>query len=197
MTGSHTSTRIMNVCHSLHMHAMYIRTHVHLLLQWKKDRTDFYTLSITHYVDLCLLFKSWSCHAQQKYETLSQCWFNVGPPSATVAQHWYNIASMYRVTHICSLRRAVTWCHVFMAVSCIAVIKWSQQLYYPFKTLNPRCCIVAPHGIFRIKFAYGHSVIQLSGVRFLWLWVMCNFMNPILFFYIFSLRTINNSFQTC
>ena len=32
-----------------------------------------------------------------KYETLTQCWFNVGPPSMTTAQHWISIGSMPRV----------------------------------------------------------------------------------------------------
>ena len=31
-----------------------------------------------------------------KHETWIQCWINVGPPSATLAQHWSNIGSMSR-----------------------------------------------------------------------------------------------------
>ena len=31
------------------------------------------------------------------HETLTQCWFNVGPSSATLAQQWTNIGSVYRV----------------------------------------------------------------------------------------------------
>ena len=29
--------------------------------------------------------------------TLTQCWFKVGPPSATLAQHWAEIGSVHRV----------------------------------------------------------------------------------------------------
>ena len=32
-----------------------------------------------------------------KHETLSHCWFNVGPPSTTLAQHWTNNGLMSRV----------------------------------------------------------------------------------------------------
>ena len=32
-----------------------------------------------------------------KLEVLNQCWFNVGPPSMTLVQHWTNIGSMYLV----------------------------------------------------------------------------------------------------
>ena len=37
-----------------------------------------------------------------KHETLTQCWFNVGPPSARLSQHWTNIGSMYRVCWVCA-----------------------------------------------------------------------------------------------
>ena len=33
----------------------------------------------------------------RKHETVTQCWFNVGPPSTTSGQHWTNIGSMYRL----------------------------------------------------------------------------------------------------
>ena len=32
-----------------------------------------------------------------KHDTLNQCWFNVGPASATLAQHYSSIGSMCRV----------------------------------------------------------------------------------------------------
>ena len=32
-----------------------------------------------------------------KHETSTQCWSNVGPPSTTLAQHWFNIGWMSRV----------------------------------------------------------------------------------------------------
>ena len=32
-----------------------------------------------------------------KHETLNQCWYNVGPTSATLAQHYINIGSASRV----------------------------------------------------------------------------------------------------
>ena len=32
-----------------------------------------------------------------KHDTLSHCWFNVGKPSSTLAQHWTNDGSMCRV----------------------------------------------------------------------------------------------------
>ena len=32
-----------------------------------------------------------------KHETSSQCWFNVGPPSTTLTQHWTSIGLTYRV----------------------------------------------------------------------------------------------------
>ena len=37
----------------------------------------------------------WSCPS--KHETLTQCWFSVGPPSSTSAQHWTNKRSTSRV----------------------------------------------------------------------------------------------------
>ena len=30
-----------------------------------------------------------------KHEALNQCWFNVGPSSTTMAQHWFNIKSAF------------------------------------------------------------------------------------------------------
>ena len=36
-----------------------------------------------------------------QHETLSQCWFNVGPSSTTLAQHWTSIGSMSRVFWVC------------------------------------------------------------------------------------------------
>ena len=37
-----------------------------------------------------------------EHETLSHCWFNVGPPSTTLAQHWTNNGSKSRVCWVCS-----------------------------------------------------------------------------------------------
>ena len=45
------------------------------------------------------------CHEQtdcvawlpRKHETSTQCYTNVGPPSTTLARHWYNIGSMSRI----------------------------------------------------------------------------------------------------
>ena len=49
-----------------------------------------------------------------KHHTLKQCWFNVGPPSATLAQHEPHIGSMSRAccarTAFCHLFR-MTWCN--------------------------------------------------------------------------------------
>ena len=36
--------------------------------------------------------------APSKHETFTQCWFNVGPPSATLSQHWANIGWTSRVS---------------------------------------------------------------------------------------------------
>ena len=47
----------------------------------------------------CFVFTVWrgACGQGSKHETLSHCWFNVGPPSTTLAQHWTNNDSMSRV----------------------------------------------------------------------------------------------------
>ena len=29
-----------------------------------------------------------------RHETLTQCWFNVGPPSSTLDQHWFNVSCL-------------------------------------------------------------------------------------------------------
>ena len=41
-------------------------------------------------------------------DTLTKCWFNVGPPSTTLAQHWTNIGSVYYV---------LCWYHVHLKLS--------------------------------------------------------------------------------
>ena len=48
-----------------------------------------------------------------QHDTLTQCWINVGPSSVTLAQHWTNIGSVYRVpgksahTHVTVTYRTV------------------------------------------------------------------------------------------
>ena len=36
-------------------------------------------------------------HAPSKHDTLTQCWFNVGPASQKVGEHRHNIGLVYRV----------------------------------------------------------------------------------------------------
>ena len=43
-----------------------------------------------------------------KHDTLTQCRFNVGPPSAMVVEHWNNIESMYSVCWVAVLMRLNT-----------------------------------------------------------------------------------------
>ena len=43
-----------------------------------------------------------------KHKTFNQCWFNVGPPSTTTAQHWTNIGSMSRVCWDIPARRELS-----------------------------------------------------------------------------------------
>ena len=38
------------------------------------------------------------CSSNCQYETLTQCWFKVGPTSATLAQHYINIWSLHTVS---------------------------------------------------------------------------------------------------
>ena len=43
-----------------------------------------------------------------KQDTLTQCYFNAGPASATLIEHWNNIGSMYRVCWVNSLSTNMT-----------------------------------------------------------------------------------------
>ena len=42
---------------------------------------------------LCVIFHRYP----SKHETLTQCWFNAGPPSATLDQHWTSSGRAFRV----------------------------------------------------------------------------------------------------
>ena len=87
MTFSFTRQLISNQGHS-HLHITYT---IEPVMAWRFSMT--YTLSVI-----------WGlndgdgrrCH-HNKHETLTQCWFNVGPASQTAVQQWSNIGSMSRV----------------------------------------------------------------------------------------------------
>ena len=53
-------------------------------------------------------------------ETLSQCWFIVGPASTTMAQHWPNTGSMSRA---CLLGMRRHWCIILWCCTLWSIIR--------------------------------------------------------------------------
>ena len=56
------------------------------------------------------LFVTWNSEPT-KHQTLNQCWFNVGPPSTTSAQHWpkhrFNVSCLLGSLHLRNCDRIV------------------------------------------------------------------------------------------
>ena len=46
----------------------------------------------------------WRGHLNSKHETLTRCWFDAGPPSATLEQHQTNIGSTRRAGWVAMIR---------------------------------------------------------------------------------------------
>ena len=90
-----------------------------------------------------ILYQPWPCRAESvflhtrwpKHETMTQCWFDVGPSSTTLAQHQTNIGSTSRACW------AWTWGLIFHALfvprSCRTKMKTEACLIY--MTCNWRC----------------------------------------------------------
>ena len=90
-----------------------------------------------------ILYQPWTCRAESvflhtrwpKHETMTQCWFDVGPSSTTLAQHQTNIGSTSRACW------AWTWGLIFHALfvprSCRTKMKTEACLIY--MTCNWRC----------------------------------------------------------
>ena len=78
-----------------------------------------------------------------KHEALSHCWFNVGPPSTTLAQHWTNFGSMPRVCwdyagHFWAIFADIKTIHGSL-IPGVSWLSWNAQTHHcSWDTYNPR-----------------------------------------------------------
>ena len=127
---------------------MYIYSGRHIFTIWPNDffiNFAFHThhchliCNLNEYTSLCVayLFFIYEQSVPSKHETLNQCWFNVGPPSTTSAQHWTNIGLM---SHVCWV------CRILASWNCIAhlITRWREVLYHTTATLSN--AFVCTHG---------------------------------------------------
>ena len=121
---------------------------------------------------------------RSQHDAVSQCWFNVGPSSATLAQHWANTGSMYRFfagmyTFGCDTSRpygffvAVTywyslhlkigdlWCAISDYIYCIPPFEILYILSILFSVDKSRrwflCCRVKPTGSICLLYKSGKT----------------------------------------
>ena len=77
----------------------------------------------------CIATRCELCDYTSRHETLNQCWFHVGPPSTTLAQHEHNIGATTRVCwRVIISVSCLWWSSGFctMGYACTKRIKWKS-----------------------------------------------------------------------
>ena len=68
-----------------------------------------------------------------QYDTLTQCWFNAGPPSETLAKHWTNIRAVY---HVCCAETISHTTPNDVEASVYVLMLWWKYFWEKIETLE-------------------------------------------------------------
>ena len=131
----------------------------------------------------------WASNVPSKHETLTQCWFNVGPPSKTVGeggptlnQHWVNVSFLLGTPSIFSGDESnrkwtnsivLLWTVVLSTSSCM--ISWTlypNAIFIAFKHYTEHPC---SHAL--IIFVWYSLFTYYIMATFVWKGRICHFIN--------------------